>query len=77
MVHFTVLEINFDESRFSLSEGGELTSNIRVQFRKTQEDFNLTLTSVTLRDAANMSDAVDAVEFLTRSDKYVAKEGIY
>ena len=48
-----------------------------MQFRKTQEDFNLTLTSVTLRDAASMSDAVDAVEFLTRSDKYVAKEGIY
>ena len=60
-----------------MSEGGKLTSNIRVQFRKTQEDFNLTLTSVTLRDAASMSDAVDAVEFLTRSDKYVAKEGIY
>ena len=73
MLHFTVLEINFDESRFSISEGGELTSNITVQFRKTQEDFNLTLTSVTLRDAANMSDAV---EFLTRSDEYVAKEGI-
>ena len=74
MVHFTVLEINFDESRFSISEGGKLTSNITVQFRKTQEDFNLTLTSVTLRDAASMSDAV---EFLTRSDEYVAKEGIY
>ena len=51
LVHYAALDINFEESRFSISESGEM-ANVTIQFRKTQENFTLTLYSVSLHDGA-------------------------
>ena len=70
LFHYAALDINFDESRYSISERGELRSNVRVQFRKTQGPFDLTLKTVSSYDAECAFDVVD-------SDEYMATEGTY
>ena len=48
--HITGLQINFEESDYSIEEGGTL-SNIRLQFRNNQNPFTVTLTPVDIDTA--------------------------
>ena len=45
------LEINFEESDYSIEEGGTLNTNIRFQFRNNQNAFSLNLTPVDIDTA--------------------------
>ena len=47
----TGLEINFEESDYSIEEGGTLSTDIRFQFRGTQNPFTVTLTPVDIDTA--------------------------
>ena len=59
--HYAALDINFDESRYSVSERGQMRSNVKVQFRRTQESFDLTLKTVASNvDDCDMMDIHDA-----------------
>ena len=42
------LEINFEESDYSIAEGSALTTPITLQFRNNQNAFNVTFTPVTI-----------------------------
>ena len=47
----TGLKINFEESDYSIEEGGTLSTNIRFQFRNNQNPFTVTLTPVDIDTA--------------------------
>ena len=47
-VHLTGLEINFEESDYSIEEGGTLSTNIRFQFRNNQNPFSVRLCPVNI-----------------------------
>ena len=51
----TVLEINFEESDYSIEEGGTLNSVIRLQFRQNQNQFTVRLCPLSIDTAENMS----------------------
>ena len=53
MVHtfYIVLEINFEEEDYSITEGDPWPPTIRLQFRRTQNPFTMTLFSVTITEA--------------------------
>ena len=46
-----MLEINFDESDYSIEEGSPVTNIMNLQFRTNQNSFTLTLSSVTIGTA--------------------------
>ena len=49
--HLTGLEIAFEESDYSIEEGGTLSTNIRFQFSNNQNPFTVTLTPVDIDTA--------------------------
>lgn len=55
-IHFSELQINFVDSRISIEEGNGLDGPIKMQYRKTQNPFNLMLHAVTIDDAVAMFD---------------------
>ena len=52
---FIGLEINFEESDYSITEGAGLTTPITLQFRNNQNPFNITFSPVTI-DAVEETD---------------------
>ena len=48
IILFIGLEINFEESGYSITEGGGLTIPITLQFRNNQNAFNITFSPVTI-----------------------------
>ena len=61
-----VLEINFEESDYSITEGAGLFVPIRLEFRNNQNAFNATLTPVT----------IDAVEGMGLGANFIYSESI-
>ena len=51
---FIGLEINFEESDYSITEGGGLNTPIRLWFRINQNPFNITFTPVTIGAVEDM-----------------------
>ena len=49
--HVTGLEINFEESDYSIEEGGTLSNDIRFQFRNNQNQFSVRLCPVNISTA--------------------------
>ena len=54
VLYNTGLDINFEESDYSIEEGATLINYIRIQFRNNQEQFNITLTPVDIDTAENL-----------------------
>ena len=50
------MQINFVDIRISIKEGNGLNRPIKMQHRKTQEEFTLTLHAVTIGEAKEMFD---------------------
>ena len=48
---YIVLEINFEEADYSITEGDPWPPTIRLQFRKTQNPFTMTVFSVSITEA--------------------------
>ena len=59
---FTELEINFDELDYSIEEGDSTANLITVQYRRTENDFTLRLTPVSITDSELMYDVVAFVD---------------
>ena len=51
----TGLEINFEESDYSIEEGGTLSTFIRLQFRQNQNPFTVCLCPVSIDTAEDMN----------------------
>ena len=59
---FAGLEIHFDELEYSVSEDGTLTKPITVQFKRTQREFVLSLSPVSIDNVEanfNITDFID------------------
>ena len=54
VLYNTGLEINFEESDYSIEEGATLSNDIRIQFRNNQNQFNITLTPVDIDTAEHL-----------------------
>ena len=48
--HFTGLEINFEETAYTIEEGGTLSADIRLQFRNNQNPFTIILSTVSTEE---------------------------
>ena len=48
---YIVLEINFEETHYYVTEGDSRLPTLRLQFRRTQNPFTMTLFSVTITEA--------------------------
>ena len=55
---FTELQINFEELDFSIDEGDSTADLITMQYRRTENDFALRLTPVSIADSQSMYDVV-------------------
>ena len=54
-IHILIgLEINFEESDYSILEGSGLSTPIRLQFRNTQNAFTITFSPVTIDAVEDM-----------------------
>ena len=59
---FTELQINFEELDFSIDEGDSTANLITMQYRRTENDFTLRLTPVSIADSESMYDVVPFVD---------------
>jgi hypothetical protein len=66
------LEINFEDSKYSVHEDGTPTPPIRVHFRRVQRPFSLVLSPVSIDTAKNMSTLRD---FIDLDDTFKATPG--
>ena len=67
---FTELQINFEELDYSINEGESTANKITMQYRRTENDFTLRLTPVSIADSESMYDVVafvDPAEFVARA----------
>ena len=72
-----VLQINFEESDYSIYEGSSvLSSLISFTFRTNQNPFSVTLTPATIDIAENMSLG-DFINSYTTEPTFRATEGVY
>ena len=55
---FTELQINFEELDYSIEEGESTADLITMQYRRTENDFTLRLTPVSIADSESMYDVV-------------------
>ena len=55
---FTELQINFEELDYSIHEGDSTANLITLQYRRTENDFTLRLTPVSIADSESMYDVV-------------------
>ena len=55
---FTELQINLEELDFSIDEGDSTANLITMQYRRTENDFTLRLTPVSIADSESMYDVV-------------------
>ena len=58
---FTELQINFEELDYSINEGDSTANLITMQYRRTENDFTLRLTPVSIADSESMYDVGDFV----------------
>ena len=59
---FTELQINFEELDYSIDEGDSTANLITMQYRRTENDFTLRLTPVSIADSESMYDVVAFVD---------------
>ena len=59
---FTELQINFEELDYSIDEGDSTANLITMQYRRTENDFTLRLTPVSIADSETMYDVVAFVD---------------
>ena len=59
---FTELQIYFDELDYSIDEGESTADLITMQYRRTENDFTLRLTPVSIADSESMYDVVAFVD---------------
>ena len=59
---FTELEINFEELDYSIDEGDSTANLITMQYSRTENDFTLRLTPVSIADSESMYDVVAFVD---------------
>ena len=71
----TGLEINFEESDYSIEEGGTLSTDIRFQFRGNQNPFTVRLCPVDIDTAEALdlgffidSDSIDIISRATAGE---------
>ena len=55
---FTELQINFEHLDYSIDEGDSTANLITMQYRRTENDFTLRLTPVSIADSESMYDVV-------------------
>ena len=59
---FTELQINFEELDYSINEGESTANVITMQYRRTENDFTLRLTPVSIADSESMYDVMPFVD---------------
>ena len=59
---FTELQIKFDELDYSIDEGDSTADLITMHCRRTESDFTLRLTPVSIADSESMYDVVVFVD---------------
>ena len=69
------LEINFEESDYSIAEGSNLSTPIRLQFRNNQNPFTITFTPVTIDDVEDMGLGANFINSDTIEEEYRAEPG--
>ena len=67
------MEINFEESDYSITEGAGLSTPITLQFRNNQNAFNITFTPVTIDAVEGMGLGAnfinsDTIEEVSRAE---------
>ena len=76
-IHILIgLEINFEESDYSIEEGYGLNTPIRLQFRNNQNPFTITFTPVTIDAAEGKGLGVNFINSETIEEEYRAEPGI-
>ena len=70
------LEINFEESDYSIGEGSGLNTQIRLQFRNNQNAFNVTFSPVTIKVVEDMGLGADFINSDTIEEESRAEPGI-
>ena len=59
---FTELQINFEELDYSIDEGDSTANLITMQYRRTENDFTLRLTPVSIGDSESMYNVTEFVD---------------
>ena len=59
---FTELQINFAKFDYCIDEGDSTANLIMMQYRRTENDFTLRLTPVSIADSESMYDVVAFVD---------------
>ena len=59
---FTELQINFEKFDYCINEGDSTANVITMQYRRTESDFTLRLTPVSIADSESMYDVVVFVD---------------
>ena len=71
----TGLEINFEESDYSITEGAGLSVPITLQFRSNQNAFTVTLSPVTIDAVEGMGLGTNFISSETIDDESRAEQG--
>ena len=74
-INFIGLEINFEESDYSIQEGRGLSTPITLQFRYNQNAFNITFTPVTIDAVEDMGLGANFINSDTIEEEYRAEPG--
>ena len=59
---FTELQINFNKLNYSIDEDDSMANLITMEFRRTENDFTLRLTPVSIADSESLYDIVPFVD---------------
>ena len=67
--HVTGLEINFEESDYSIVEGGTLSAYIRFQFRNNQNNFSVRLCPVNISvvEEMGLGEFINSGDIISRA----------
>ena len=67
--NYAGLEINFEQSDYSIEEGGALSSNICLQFRNNQNSFRFCPVNISTAENMNLSVFINsgAIDIISRA----------